>query len=451
MVTGRTAFQGKSQVTLISSIVSSQPEKPSAIRVEVPRQLDHIVSRCLEKQADARWQTASDLMLEMKWVTQEGPPIVMAVRSSQVKARIWMATAAILAVAFMVLGYFYVRIKTPESIPMRLAVLPPENTGGFVTGSGAAPWPTLSPDGRRLVFGAVRKDGVEQLSLRSLDNETAQPLNGTEDAQQPFWSPDGRYIAFFTENRLKKIDIAGGVPQTICSTPGNVREGTWGADDMIVFALSNTGLARVPAAGGQPQAITELDQSRSEVGHLYPHFLPDGRHFVFLAQTKDSSKSSISIGSLDSREIKRLITTNSKAEYADPGYSLDDRKAHPLAESRFAETEARFSPDGKWIVYTSNESGRYEVYARSFPSNENKIQISTNRGAKGRWRHDGKEIFCMANDDKLMAVSVSGDTRLEAKPAEPLFAHHLNLSATSFVVTGASHTMSQPMANAFWF
>ena len=617
MVTGQLAFQGKSQVTLISAIVSSEPPPVSRVLPEAPAFLDHVIQRCLAKDPDGRWQTASDVLQELRWIAAGKPAAVAAARPAGrgLSKRIWMMVSAVLALGLIAAGLLYMRTPVPESIPMRLSVIPPVDSV-YATNSGGAPWPELSPDGRRMVFGAVLKNGKLLLFLRSLDSETPQPLSGTEDGQQPFWSPDGRFIAFFAQNKLKKIDTAGGAPQTICSIEGTTREGTWGSDDSIVFAIANTPLWRVSASGGDPHPLTELDKTHNDAGHLYPHFLPDGRHFVFLAQGSEPAQSSISVGSLDSREIKRLIGFNSKAEYAAPGYllyvrqsalvaqpydakrlelngeafpivenirhtnssgiaafsvagngaiafrtgeatentqfvwfdrsgkelgkiagpgeyfnpelspdgkevalerntesnhdiwilelarsiftrftsgpgyamkpvwshdgsqilygqegsetfvlksvngvakeeslikrtatmfpadwsvdgksilydggqvsnlwvlPLDDHKPRALSETRFSELEARFSPNGRWISYASNESGRYEVYARSFPSNENKIQISTNGGTKARWRRDGKEIFYIAPDDKLMAVSVNGDSKLEVKPPEALF------------------------------
>jgi serine/threonine protein kinase len=638
MITGRAAFEGKSQVTLISAIVSSEPSPASTLRPDTPPLLDHVLKRCLAKDPNARWQTASDLFHELKWIVEEKPFLTVhaAPSTSRATGRAWIALSAILALSLIALAFMYFRTTSPDLIPMRLSVLPPDDSS-LSTASGAAPWPTLSPDGRRIVFGAVLKDGRSMLFLRSLESDTPQPLNGTEDGEQPFWSPDGASIAFFAQNKLKRIDITGGAPQTICNVPGLHREGAWSEDGTIIFAVSNTPLWRVPATGGQAQMLMELDKSRGEIGHLYPSFLPDKRHFVFLAQGEgnEPSRSFISIGSLDSKSVQHLINTNSKALYAapgyllyvresalvaqsfdakrlelrgqpvpvvenirhtvasgiaafstskdgtiayrtgdatenyqlawidrsgreiskmgEPGYYLDpeispdgtqvaverstdnnnrdiwllelarglfrrftseqgfemepiwtrdgsklvyatdynssvvirpvsggakeealmkrdssffpndwspdgksilyqagqigdlwifpvegDRKAYPLMQTPFSEFEARFSPNGHWITYTSNESGRFEVYAQSYPSNENKIQISTEGGNKARWSRDGKEIFYLTADDKLMAVAVNGDKKLEASRPQFLF------QASTGVLATVSRTWRQP-------
>jgi Tol biopolymer transport system component len=215
----------------------------------------------------------------------------------------------------------------------------------------------------------------------------------------PEFSADGKQVALerLTDNNrdIWILELARGVFTRFTSEPGTELKPIWSPDgSRIVYADNNANSLVMKSVTGADKKETIF--SEKTLGLFPADWSPDGKTILFEAD--HSGPSNIWV------------------------LSLDDRKAHVLAESRFAETEARFSPNGKWIVYTSNESGRYEVYARSFPSNENKIQISTNGGAKGRWRHDGKEIFYMANDDRLMAVSVTGDTRLEAKPPEPLFA-----------------------------
>src|SRR5262249_39114365 len=153
---------------------------------------------------------------------------------------------------------------------------------------------------------------------RSLDSLTARPLNGTDAAALPFWSPDSRWIAFFAQGRLKKIDTVGGLPQTICDAP-NSRGGAWNRDGVILFAANNPGpLSRVSAAGGEPALLTKL--MLGQTNHRLPYFLPDGKHFLYFAL--GAAVSSIQVGTLDSSDSRPLLSADSPAFYAPPGYLL---------------------------------------------------------------------------------------------------------------------------------
>src|SRR5262249_52665013 len=159
---------------------------------------------------------------------------------------------------------------------VRFEILPPE--GGLVSGADGN---FLSPDGSRIVS-RVTLEGKSQLWVRQLNSSKALPLPGTDDAASPFWSPDSKYIAFFAEGKLKKISGSGGPPQIVCNEAG--REGTWSTQGVILIGGQNGPLLRVPAAGGQPLHATELDTSQKETTHDYPYFLPDGRHYLFMAR-----------------------------------------------------------------------------------------------------------------------------------------------------------------------
>ena len=176
----------------------------------------------------------------------------------------------------------------------------------------------VSPDGRYLVFDALTLGGW-QLWVRRLDSLEAQALPGTEDALLPFWSPDSTYIGFFAQGKLKKISVAGGPAQTLCDAP-NGRGGTWNREDIIVFAPSpNDVLHQVSAAGGVPLPVTTLDASEGRGSHRFPRFLPDGRHFLYLT-SGTTDKNGTYLASLDSKETRRLVADDSRAEYA-PGAS----------------------------------------------------------------------------------------------------------------------------------
>src|SRR5262249_8779374 len=180
----------------------------------------------------------------------------------------------------------------------------------------------ISPDGRRLAIYVRESSGKSLLWVRSLDSLTMQPLPGTDSAAYSFWSPDSRSIAFFAGGKLRRIDVSGGPPQIVCDAGGGAG-GAWNRDGTIIFAPDNgTTLYRVPSSGGVPTPITKLDESQLEVAHKYPQFLPDGKHFLYLAQNAQTENTSVNVGQLDSKEIKRIVNSRAKAAYAPPGYML---------------------------------------------------------------------------------------------------------------------------------
>jgi len=198
---------------------------------------------------------------------------------------------------------------------------------------------TLSPDGSKLAFIATGPSGTPQLWTRALDSLAAQPLPGTERASQPFWSADGRFLAFLAEGSLKKIAVSGGPVQTLAAGPGFVMVGgAWNQEGVVLFgAAPGRGIQRVPAAGGAVTPATTLDASRQEDAHFWPHFLPDGRHFLYFARSAKTENNAIYIGSLDSQERTFLLNANSNAVYVDPGYLLYHRQGTLMAQPFDAE------------------------------------------------------------------------------------------------------------------
>jgi Tol biopolymer transport system component len=627
MLSSRRAFQGESAADTMSAILKEEPPDLSDTNQSISPALARLVNRCLEKNPEARFHSASDLAFALEAISPSSgassqtitAPTARSPRKRIGKYSPWIV-AGLFALAFLVtipfaLLYFR-RPSMPAPAAVRFLIAPPEKADYI----GA---PVISPDGRMVVFGVRDATGKESLWIQSLDSLEAHPLAGTElgGGGPPFWSPDSRSIGFFTVGKLKRIDVAGGPVQALGDA--TVGGGTWNRDGVIIFRSNFAGLARIPATGGAPTPLTTLDKSRNEVFHAYPFFLPDGRHFLYLARNSQNEKSEILVGSLDSKETKFLLNADSNVAYAPPGYLIFARQqmlmaqafdadklqlsgeAVPIAErvgrslataltlfsvsetgvlvyrsvatqqsqlawfdrtgrqlgtvgepgiyaglrlspdekyialqspdnergyqdiwsievargtprrltfdpandiyptwspdgsrivfgsnrggtvnlyqklssgagnddllfksddaklptdwspdgryilyqdqsqkgfdlwvlplfeeqkpvifrqTDYQEMYGRFSPDGRWIAYVSDESGKREVYVRSFPDSGGQWQISKGGGSQPRWRRDGKELFYLSPDRKLMAVEVNGSSgTFEAGIPKPLF------------------------------
>ncbi|MDA2938906.1 serine/threonine-protein kinase [Acidobacteria bacterium AH-259-A15] len=331
--TGRKAFEGKSQASLIAAILERDPPPISSLQPLTPPALDHAVRRCLAKKPDERWQSANDLTGELKWIVEAGsqagvPAPVLTRRRSRQRLG-WIAAGALCLplIATLSLSVIHLREVVEEAQPMRFFVSPPEQ----VTLSW---WDftVISPDGKHLVFATRSADSSNLLWVRSLDSLTARSLPGTGSARHPFWSPGSRFIGFFSRGKLKKVPLSGGPSQTLCDAPTG-RGGSWNREGTIVFNPHWGGpLQYVSAAGGEAKSLTELDESRGETAHRWPCFLPDGRHFLYLALSSQPENRGIYLASLDSEEKKRLLSANLNAAYAEPGYLLFMRESTLMAQ-----------------------------------------------------------------------------------------------------------------------
>jgi Tol biopolymer transport system component len=623
MATGRKAFSGTSQASLITAIMSSEPPVISGVQPMTPPALDRVVKTCLAKDPEDRWQSAGDVGKELKWIAEGsaggiGAPVAVVSARLRRERLGWLAAAAASAAA-LILAVLLLRAHPAAPRTVRSSMLPPEKSLFYYEDGPMA----LSPDGTKLAFIATNPEGKNMLWIRPLNGMSAQPLAGTERAAYPFWSPDGRFIGFFATGKLKKIDASGGPPQTLCDAQ-LARGGSWSSRGVILFSPSpREPLSRVSAAGGTATPVTVLDNSRREFSHRFPHFLPDGRHYIFLAQaiqSLDAKESDVLFaGDLESKERRPLVRVRSNAAYVptsggsargylvfaqdrtvfaqpfdtkslslsgepvpiaegvtfysnfgaamfttsengvfvyqsggaggnselvwfdrsgsrlsalgtpadyqrprishdgrrvavdivDPAtsradvwifdvarnvstrltfgpadntspawspdddrvaftsnrngigdlyekssagtgedhpdfvdattfktlsdwsrdgtlllyhgisrltktgwdlwtYSLIDKRPNLFLSTLATEWHPVFSPDGRWVAYTSDESGRYEVYVQPFPARGGKWQVSPEGGNQPIWAPDGKELFYMSPDNKLMEADVSG-------------------------------------------
>jgi len=339
MVTGKKAFEGRSQASLIAKILEIDPAPISALQPMTPPTLDRLVKKCLAKEPEKRWQAASDVCDELKWIAEqrEGPQAAapassgIAKRGTRERSTMVVATVAILVVVALATAVFYFRRAPAEVKAVRFAVTPPEKQSFPVTANTPS-FLNVSPDGSKLVFVLVDSTGHRTLWIRDIDSQTAQPIPGTDDALAPFWSPDSRFIAFTVGSSLKKVAASGGPAETLTASSAT-GGGTWNRDGVILFSSgAGSPILRVSSAGGSATPITSIETPTLQLGHVWPYFLPDGRHFLYLAVAPNPENTGIYAGSLDSKETKLILKANSSSMYSPPGYLIFDRAGTLLAQ-----------------------------------------------------------------------------------------------------------------------
>jgi predicted Ser/Thr protein kinase len=271
-----------------------------------PPAIERVIKRCLEKDPDDRWQSARDLRHTIELPIAGTTPV----RSRWRERAAWM----VLAVALLGGAVFFTgrNSKTPSAGGLvRLTINPPDKTvfSGAMVGTVPVPQFALSPDGRAIVFGAATPGTTAMLWLRPMEEVAAHALPGTENAEHPFWSPDSRWIAFFTRGKLKKIPSGGGAVQLIAEGFPDSRGGSWGPDDTILCSTGSGSIFLVRSTGGNIRPVTKLDASRQEGSHRFPQFLPDGNHFLFTIRSGLAEQRGIYAGSLDGKTKKLLVAT----------------------------------------------------------------------------------------------------------------------------------------------
>jgi Tol biopolymer transport system component len=624
MATGARPFEGKSQISVASAILEKDPEPISTVHPLTPPAFEHIVTTCLAKNPEDRFQTAHDIALQLKWISQSGTRAPRTLEQ-QPRGRERLAWLIAGALGLLLIASFMVwrGSKSPAQITYFSAPVP------FAARSVA-----VSPNGHTVAMvGRRESERNNSIWIYEPGAQDATSLPNTEDANFPFWSPDGQSLGFFAEGKMKKLSLAGGPVQTLCDAPSG-RGGAWNKDGVILFTPSGTlgvGLYRISASGGTPAQVTVPDKTLSEDSNRWPVFLSDGTHYLYSAINLSGRKDlySVYVGSLNSNEKRLVVKAKGNAAYAAPGYLLfyrdqtlfaqhfDDKNFQlsgdpvPLladvqffpriSEAVFAASGAgllvaqrnadsgasqvlwfdrkgqqigvtlnpgiygnvmlapngkamaadttdptsqntdvwtydlenhsakrltfdpaldslpvwspdgsrivfasnrdlkfdlylkdanggqeekiipqdgpdrfptdwsrdgkyilyargqdlwylmisdlrptqflkatsslrssRFSPDGKWVAYSSNESGRWEIYVTSFPDAHGKWQVSNAGGNQPRWRGDGKELFYLSADSKIMAVPVSTGSNFDASTPAPLFqANPREMFATS--------------------
>jgi len=319
-LTGKRAFSGKTQASVIAAILASEPPPIASIQPMTPPALDRVVRTCLAKDPDDRFQSAHDIVLQLRWVhdagsSVEAPQPVRARRKLRERALWAFAAAATLAAAL--LGFLYWRAQRTK--PEVLRALLTDSTARLIsTGDNAGPV-VLSPDGKHALYLAIGDSSQPMLHLRSLGSLAATPLAGTADGKFPFWGPDSRRFGYFQGGKLRVGDIAGSPAVTIADAP-DARGGSWGANGIILYAPdTRTGIWQVSASGGgSPQELTKLAPPANTT-HRWPQMLPDGKHLLYFAGDHNdirAEKTGIYWASLDGRQSRMLVRTVVGGQYA---------------------------------------------------------------------------------------------------------------------------------------
>jgi eukaryotic-like serine/threonine-protein kinase len=625
MLTGQRAFRGASSADTMTAILTEDPPALPGAGQHIPPGVGRVVDRCLDKNPHARFQSAHDLAFALEGLSTRSDTTA-AVRASTRRWPSWLpwglfAATALALVATSALAISYSRRAGERPRSVRFTLDPPGTLVTSARGTSIA----VSPDGNRIAFAATAATGSPVLWVRDLGSVVAQQFPGTDGAVLPFWSPDGRSIGFYADARLKKIAVSGGPPQTLgyANLP---TAGAWNRDGVILVSGQTGPIGRTSTAGGEMTAASTLDQSRQEVAHLFPHFLPDGRRFLFYARSTTPEHDGIYVKALDSDDVQRVVDARSNVAYVAPGYlvyaregilvaqpfdvdravttgdpipiaerveqsaesglavfaasetgvlvyrgSTDtarsrliwfdrrgnrlgaigepgtyrnprlspdgtrvavemvdpsgnrdiwlidvvrgvptrftfdasrdaapvwssdgrqivwqggahtylksssgtgreeslknepwipddwlpdgsgllfhpnaprqvwflpltgaDRTPRPRIEGRAITSHARLSPDGHWVAFSTNDSGRFEINLQNFQTPAGTWRLSANGGIQPKWRHDGRELFYLALDGTLMSVPVTLGALPEIGRARPLFQTRIE-PATGFV------------------
>jgi len=410
MLSGQRAFRRENAVETLNAILKEEPTDLLTTTRNVSPALERVVWHCLEKSPERRFQSATDVAFALEALSGVGTRSTeQTMMTTAPRARwvtkervVWASVCALLLAAALLFAYWS-RRPTTNATAVRLGlVTPPE--------ASLPSRVTISPDGQRVVFIANSADGKRLLWVRALDSLAAQPLGGTEGALSPFWSPDSRFVGYFAAGKLLKIDASGGRPQTICNAEES-RGGAWSANGTIVFAGSD-GLHRVSSQGGTVSLATKV--APREEAHRWPYFLPDGNHFIFLADAATTEDHHIRVGSLDSQETQILFGAISRVAYAPPAYLLYVNQGALMVRG-FDPNSLKLTGEPATIVEHVAEMGPNHEYDFSVSENGVLAYQSGNPNAQLIWfDRDGKKLKTAGEIGNHADVALSPDGRRAA-------------------------------------
>ncbi|HSA93836.1 MAG TPA: protein kinase [Terriglobales bacterium] len=359
MATGRRAFDGKSQISVASAILEKEPEPISKAQPMTPPALEHVVKTCLAKDPEERWQSASDIVRELKWIAEA--PVAIAPLIPAAPRKHWREWGLALLVGAAMVGaswWISARSSDRKQAPMHLRIA---SAPGAIPGAGFHTQTfAISPDGNWIIY-VVSRGGRQHLFLRELRESEGKLINGTEDAEYPFFSPDSLWIGFNSGNTLKKVPVSGGSPVAICTLPGAFAGGgtgfiggAWGPDNTIVFIPQfNAGIWTVSAGGGTPRLLLKTDAQKDRIAYLFPQILPDNKGILFTsapARAMKADEEDIAVLEPGAAEPRILIRGGNNGRYVRTGHLLYARGgallAVPFDLSRLAVTGTPVSVTG---------------------------------------------------------------------------------------------------------
>jgi serine/threonine protein kinase len=374
MLCGKRPFGGDTQIEIMHAILKSDPPELSQTNATISPSLERIVRRCLEKDPEHRFQTTSDLAFALESFSSTSGTAVTSIGQKKSIHILWILSVVFfLGTLFLGTALYRSKDLQQTSLPVqKFSIVLPDNT---VLNSLA-----ISPDGRRIAYVINEKIGLSQLWLRSLDSTDAEFIHEGDDATLPFWSPDSRFIGFFTQNKLKKLAIGAGPPVTLCDV-SVAKGGTWNQYGEILFSPTTIGgLRRISDGGGEPTQVRELDTSQGETAYRFPQFLPDGRHYLYLVGSSNPDYKGIYVGSLDSKVRKRILAgTPAPVRFID-GYLFFTRYGKLMVQQFDAN---RLELAGKAIAIADNESNA--ASGPYFSVSENNVLLYGDAGAWAGW------------------------------------------------------------------
>src|SRR5579864_3394790 len=376
MLIGEPAFGGETITDVLAAVVRADPEwllLPSS----VPMRVRELLRRCLRKDPKQRLRDIGEARIAIDEALSGEPDVDETAGQAQILPRkSWhrvlpwaLFTAVMLGVVVIIAGYI---ARSPKPAPLIISqIAPPDNANFVITGNFGGP-PMLSPDGKQLAFVAGGTEGNARLWVRALAAMTAQPLEGTEGASFPFWSPDSRSIGFFANGKLKRIDVTGGPSIALADAP-QARGGSWGPDGTILYTPSTIDpIYRVAASGGLPQKVTKLDSIRLETSHRWPQFLPDGKHFLFFAHANVDQNNATYGASLQGGAPELLVHGDSSGIYAAPGYLLFIREGTLMAQ-RFDADAVRMI--GEAVPVTEHATSDAIIWRGTLSASDDGIMV----------------------------------------------------------------------------
>ena len=370
MATGKRAFDGKTQASVVGAILANDPAPIATLQPRSPATLNRLVQSCLVKDPDERVQTMHDVKLRLIEIAEAPQPSIDATHPSRRRQLLPWAIAVL--VALLSAAAVYVS-RPADPRPVQLSLTVPSNLSFNDKVPDSA---VISPDGSKLAFSATTADGKWQLYVRRLDTADVQIVPGSDDPIEPFWSPDSRSIAFGSFGKLKRVDLDGGGAQVLCDA-ARITGGSWSPKGVIIFSSDYGSLLyQIPATGGQPKPVTSK-LAADDFGHSAPWFLPDGDHFLFSASGNSAPKG-LWLGSLSSSEQRQLVTDNTRGVYAS-GYLLFVRNGALMAQP-FDTGSLRLKGDAKVVV--APESTNAVDGFRQYSASNNGVLVWP-----GTWEH----------------------------------------------------------------